>query len=280
MPALTRQEWNEKMNNEAIFAPGAKRRILPTRLKLLAKIIPLGLAVYVFQAQAEVVRIAVAANFIDAAQAITPLFEKATGHSAKISYGSTGKLYSQIKYGAPFDILLAADSKRPMMAEAVGLAIPGSRFIYAKGKLVLWSPKPNRFTSGEEFLKRGEFSHIALANPRTAPYGQAAEQVLKHLGLQNRLKSKLAWGDSVSQAFQFIATGNAQAGFVAMAQIQAWVGEEGALWIIPANYYDPIEQAAVLLKKGESNPAAIAFLDFLKSDGAREVIKGHGYGVE
>jgi molybdate transport system substrate-binding protein len=232
------------------------------------------------QARAEEVKIAVAANFTDATREIAPLFKEATGHSPKISYGSTGKLYSQIEHGAPFDLFLAADTQRPIKAEKEGLAVPGTRFVYARGKLVLWSVKPERFTEGDTFLKGGEFNHIALANPKTAPYGLAAKQVMRQLGVLEALTSKLVKGDSIAQTFQFAATGNAEAGFVALSQIKGWRGEAGTLWEIPTDYYAPIEQAAVLLKKGESNPAARAFLSFLQGAEARAVIERYGYGVE
>jgi molybdate transport system substrate-binding protein len=240
----------------------------------------LGLALLGSQVQAEEVKIAVAANFTDATREVAPLFEKATGHTPIISYGSTGKLYSQIEHGAPFELFLAADTKRPIKAEQEGLAVPDTRFIYAKGKLVLWSVKPGLFESGERYLKRGAFEHLALANPKTAPYGLAAEQVMQHLGVLEQLTPKLVKGDSIAQTFQFAVTGNANAAFVALAQIKGWQGDKGSLWEIPDDYYAPIEQAAVLLKKGEHNPAAIAYLEFLKSDAAREVIERYGYGVE
>jgi molybdate transport system substrate-binding protein len=240
----------------------------------------LGIALFATQGEAEEVKIAVAANFTDATREIAPLFEKATGHTARISYGSTGKLYAQIEHGAPFELFLAADTKRPIRAEREGLAVAGSRFVYAKGKLVLWSVKPDLFKNGEAFLKSDAFDHLALANPKTAPYGLAAEQVMQHIGAFDKLIPRLVKGDSISQTFQFVATGNAEAGFVALAQIKGWEGEAGTLWAIPEDYYAPIEQAAVLLKKGESNPAATAYLDFLKSTAAREVIERYGYGVE
>jgi molybdate transport system substrate-binding protein len=240
----------------------------------------LGFILLAAHAEAAEVKIAVAANFTDATREIAPLFEKATGHTTKISYGSTGKLYSQIEHGAPFELFLAADTQRPIKAEQAGLAVAGSRFVYAKGKLVLWSVKPDLFEDGEAFLMNGAFDHLALANPKTAPYGLAAEQVMRHIGALDKLTPKLVRGDSISQTFQFIATGNAEAGFVALAQIKAWKGEAGTLWAIPEDHYAPIEQAAVLLKKGKPNPAAIAYLDFLKSDAAREVIERYGYGVE
>ncbi|MCG8096543.1 MAG: molybdate ABC transporter substrate-binding protein [Candidatus Thiodiazotropha endolucinida] len=231
-------------------------------------------------ADAEEVKIAVASNFIDTTREIAPLFEKATGHTTRISHGSTGKLYSQIAHGAPFEIFMAADSQRPIKAEEEGLAVPATRFVYARGKLVLWSLKPALFTDGERYLKNGFFDHLSLANSKTAPYGLAAEQVMRRLGVLERLRPKLVRGESISQAFQFVATGNAELGFVALAQIKDWEGEEGTLWQIPTDFYAPIDQAAVLLKKGADNPAAIAYLEFLKSDVAREVIERYGYGVE
>ncbi len=240
----------------------------------------LGLSLLSHQTVADEVKIAVAANFTDATREIAPLFEKATGHTTKISFGSTGKLYSQIEHGAPFEVFLAADTKRPIKAENAGLAVSGSRFVYAKGKLALWSAKPDLFEDGEAFLKTGAFDHLALANPKTAPYGLAAVEVMQHLGILAPLTAKLVKGDSISQTFQFVTTGNAEAGFVALAQIKGWQGETGTLWEIPADYYAPIDQAAVLLLKGQDNPAAKAYLEFLKSDAAREVIKRFGYGVE
>lgn len=248
------------------------KRLIPSLL--------LGLALISGHALAEEVSIAVAANFTDATREIAPLFEKATGHTTRISYGSTGKIFSQIEHGAPYEVFLAADTLRPAKAEDEGLALAGSRFVYAKGKLVLWRAKGGAFESAEDFLKAGNFKHIALANPKTAPYGLAAQQVMEHLGLWSELQGKLVQGDSIAQTFQFAATGNAQAGFVAYSQVKAWKGDAGSVWVIPAEYYTPIDQAAVLLKKGESNPAAQDFLDFLRSDVAREVIERFGYGVE
>lgn len=226
------------------------------------------------------VNVAVAANFTDATRDIVPLFEKATGHTVKVSYGSTGKLYAQIEHGAPFEVFLAADSKRPIMAERDGLAVKGSRFTYAVGKLVLWSPQEGAFKNGELYLHTGDFKRLAIANPKTAPYGQAAQQVLTFIGLWERLKGRLVRGDSIAQTFQFAATGNVEAGFVAKSQVEAWKESKGTTWVIPQQYYNPIEQQAVLLKKGESDEAAKAFIAFLKGDAARQVITSYGYGVE
>lgn len=242
----------------------------------------LGAAALLFttHAGADEVNIAVAANFTDATRDIIPLFEKATGHTVKASFGSTGKLYAQIEHGAPFGVFLAADSKRPKKAEDEDLAVPGSRFTYARGKLVLWSVAPDLFTDGAAYLKAGDFERAAIANPKTAPYGLAAQQVMEHLGVWDALQAKLVRGDSIAQTFQFAATGNVAVGFVALSQVTAWKGEKGSTWAIPDDYYAPIEQQAVLLKNGEDNAAARAFLDFLKRPEARAVITGYGYGVE
>jgi len=226
------------------------------------------------------VSVAVATNFTDAARGLAPLFEKATGHTARISFGSTGKLYTQIENGAPFELFLAADSRRPQKAESEGLAVPGSRFTYAMGKLVLWSAKSAAWSDVESYLKRGSFAHLAIANPKTAPYGLAAEQVMQGLGVWQALQPRIAQGDSIAQTFQFVATGNAEAGFVAASQVKAWKGDAGTVWDIPQALYAPIEQQALLLKKGENNSAAKAFLKFLQSETARTVITGYGYGVQ
>jgi len=226
------------------------------------------------------VSVAVAANFTDATRDIVPLFEKATGHTVKVSFGSTGKLYAQIEHGAPFEVFLAADSRRPKRAASEGLAVEVSRFTYAVGKLALWSPKAGAFDDAEAFLKSGQFNRVAMANPKTAPYGLAAKQVMEHIGVWKQLQPKLVRGDSIAQTFQFTATGNAEVGFVALSQVTAWKESKGTRWTIPQRYYAPIEQQAVLLKKGADDEAAKAFLDFLKSDEARAVITGYGYGVQ
>lgn len=229
---------------------------------------------------ADEVSVAVAANFTDATRDIVPLFEKATGHSVKVSFGSTGKLYSQIEHGAPFEVFLAADSKRPKKAEADGLAVDGTRFTYAMGKLALWSPKENAFDDPEVFLKKTAFKRVAIANPKTAPYGLAAKQVMQTLGIWKDVQSRVVRGDSIAQTFQFTATGNAEVGFVALSQVSAWKKSKGTEWEIPQSYYTPIEQQAVLLKKGSDNAAARDFFEFLKSPEAQAVITGYGYGVK
>jgi len=246
----------------------------------LLALVCLALASWQAAASAAVLHIAVAANFTDATRDLIPLFEKASGHTVKASFGSTGKLYAQIEHGAPFEVFLAADSKRPQKAEAAGLAVPGSRFTYARGTLVLWSAKADSFSNGESYLKSLSFKRAAMANPKTAPYGLAAQQVMQHLGVWDQAKQKMVRGDSIAQTFQFVATGNTEAGFVAYSQVKAWKQSSGSLWVIPATDYAPIEQQAVLLQKGKDSPAAKAFLQFLKSPAAHQVIEGYGYGLK
>ena len=230
--------------------------------------------------QAARVTVAVAANFTDATRDLVPLFERLTGHTARVSYGSTGKLYAQIANGAPFDVFLAADAARPARAQAEGLAVPGTRFTYAKGQLVLFGTTPGLFADGGAFLRDGDFARLAIANPKTAPYGLAARQVLEHLGLWDELSARIVRGDSISQTFQFVATGNAAVGFVARSQMQAWQGGEGSQWLVPQTYYAPIDQQAVLLRRAADDEAARAFLDFLRGPQARAVILGYGYGLD
>ncbi|MEH6471362.1 MAG: molybdate ABC transporter substrate-binding protein [Halopseudomonas sp.] len=222
---------------------------------------------------------AVAANFTGASKKIVERFESNSGHQVKISYGSTGKLFSQIKHGAPFEVFLAADSAHPQKAIADQLAIPGSRFSYAHGKLVLWSAQADRFSNGEDYLRQGQFKRIAIANPSTAPYGLAAQQLLIQLGIEQSLHSKLVRGESIAQAFQFTATGNAQVGLVAQSQLNHWKGDPGSQWIVPEDYYPAIDQQAVLLNKGQHNPVAVEFLKFLKGPEARRIINQYGYNL-
>lgn len=229
---------------------------------------------------AQELSIAVASNFTNAAQDIVSLFEKTTGHRVKVSFGSTGNLYAQIKNGAPFEVFLAADKQHPTEADKAGLTELGTRFTYARGKLVMWSGKNKAFSNGEAYVKGLEFSRVAIANPQTAPYGLAAKQVMEYLGIWEKAKSKLIQGDNISQVFQFAATNNVDIGFVAFSQVKAWKNSTGTLWKIPQAYYTPIVQQAVLLKKGKNNPAALAFIDFLKSSKARQVITSYGYIVE
>jgi molybdate transport system substrate-binding protein len=221
------------------------------------------------------VKVAVAANFTAAMKEIAADFEQASGHHAVVSYGSTGKLYAQIENGAPFEVFLAADQKRPKLLEEKGKA--GGRFTYAVGKLVLWSSDAKQ-TVDEQTLRDGGFHKLAIANPKTAPYGTAAVEILRNLGLYDALESKLVIGDTIAQAHQFVATGNAELGFVALAQIA--LDDGGGRWPIPDDLYSPIRQDAVLLGKGKDNPAARALLDYLRSDAVVAIIHKYGYGTE
>lgn len=230
---------------------------------------------------AEEVNVAVATNFTAAMQQIVGKFEQETGHQAIVSYGSTGKLYAQIKNGAPFGLFLAADSRRPQLLEEEGVTVPGSRFTYAQGKLVLWSPDANRVDEGGAVLKSEQVTRIAIANPKTAPYGTAAQEVLENMGLWDDLRGKVVQGDSISQAFQFVASRNVPLGFIAKAQIALLSEDEaGSQWAIPADLYSPLDQQAVLLKTGADNAAAKALHAYLQSEASRAVILRYGYGLD
>ncbi|MEZ5757348.1 MAG: molybdate ABC transporter substrate-binding protein [Emcibacteraceae bacterium] len=228
-------------------------------------------------AMAENVRVAVAANFTEAANEIGQAFEKNTGHSAQFSFGSTGQLFTQISQGAPFEIFLAADQSRPKKAVEDGYAVKDSQFTYAIGKIALYSEDPD-FVNGEETLKQSRFTKIAIANPTTAPYGAAAVEVMKQLDLYNSLQNKIVQGNNIAQTYQFVHSLNAEVGFVALSQISSH--KEGSRWIIPAELYSEIAQDAVLLKEGENNEAALAFINFLKNPLARNIIEKYGYGTK
>ena len=224
-------------------------------------------------------KVAVAANFTAAAKEIASTFEAETGHTATLSFGSTGKLYTQIANGAPFSVFLAADQARPIKAEEEGLAAPDSRFTYASGKIVLFSMNPDLVDSeGAVLQSPGSFHKLAIANPKTAPYGAAAIETLNTLKVPQEVMDTLVRGDSISQTHQFVASGNAQLGFVALSQVIN--SKEGSQWVVPADLYTPIKQDAVLLKTGAEDEAAKAFLSFLKSEKAKEIILKFGYGVE
>lgn len=232
-------------------------------------------------AQAEVVQIAVAANFTAPARALAEIFARTTGHEAKLSFGATGAFYTQIKNGAPFDILLAADDERPIRLEKEGDTVPGSRFTYAVGQLVLWSAKPG-FVDGEgAVLKGGNFNKIAIANPKLAPYGAAAVETMDKLGLAAALTPKLVTGESIGQTYNFIATGNAELGFVALAQVlDGGKLKSGSMWVVPAKYHAPIIQDAVILKRAAANPAAKAWMALMRSPNAQDFIRSYGYEVK
>ncbi|UXJ50926.1 molybdate ABC transporter substrate-binding protein [Pseudomonas citronellolis] len=229
-------------------------------------------------ALADEVQVAVAANFTAPIQAIAKDFEKDTGHKLVASFGATGQFYAQIKNGAPFEVFLAADDSTPAKLEQEKAVVPGSRFTYAIGKLALWSPKDGYVDAKGEVLNKGGFQHLSIANPKTAPYGLAATQVLDKLGLKDKLTGKIVEGQNIGQAYQFVSSGNAELGFVALSQIyKDGKVTAGSAWIVPADLYEPIRQDAVILEKGKDNAAAKALVDYLKGPKAAAVIKAYGY---
>lgn len=231
-----------------------------------------------FSAGAGEVRVAVAANFAGPMQQIAAEFEKESGHKALLSSGATGKFYAQIVNGAPFDIFLAADDETPARLEREGLAVAGGRFTYAVGRLVLWSAKPGVVDPAGAILAAGSFQRLAVANPKTAPYGTAAVETLRALGLLERLQARFVQGENIAQTHQFVASGNAEIGFVAVSQVfrdGALAG--GSAWIVPERLHAPIRQDAALLARARDNPAAVALLAWLKSDRARAIIRAAGY---
>ncbi|MBU0806933.1 MAG: molybdate ABC transporter substrate-binding protein [Gammaproteobacteria bacterium] len=229
-------------------------------------------------ALAEQVQVAVAANFTAPLQAIAHAFESDTGHSVLASFGATGQLYAQIRNGAPFEVFFSADERTAAKLEREGLGISGSRFTYAVGSLVLWSAQPGYLDGSDAVLKASPFRHLAMANPQAAPYGLAASQVLEALGLSATLKDKLVEGQSITQTHQFIATGNAELGFVALSQVyKDGQLSSGSAWRVPAELHTPIKQDALILKKGQHNPAALAFTEYLKGEKAAAIIQSYGY---
>ncbi|HVQ72615.1 MAG TPA: molybdate ABC transporter substrate-binding protein [Bradyrhizobium sp.] len=221
--------------------------------------------------------VAVAANFTEAAKEIAAAFKAKTGHEAVLSFGATGQFYTQITQGAPFQILLSADTARPKKLVEDGLAVTGSNFTYAVGKLVLWSKTPG-LVKGEETLKTASFAKLSICNPVAAPYGAAAIEAMKSLKMIETLQPKLVEGATITQAYQFVETGNAEVGFVALSQLVG--SESGSRWLVPQELYSPIRQDAVLLKSGASNEAATGFIAFLRSPEARTIIEKYGYALE
>jgi molybdate transport system substrate-binding protein len=222
-------------------------------------------------------KVAVAANFTEPAKEIAARFEAATGHKAVLSFGSSGQFYTQIANGAPYEVFLSADSERPVKAETDGLAVAGTRFTYATGRLVLFSKTPGLVDARGAVLKKGGFEKLAIADPKAAPYGQAAVETLTKLKLYDALKPKIVTGSSITQAYQYVQTGAAELGFVALSQLAAETG--GSRWLVPAADHTPIDQQAVLLKTGADSVAAKAFLQFLKGKDAKAIIKRYGYEV-
>lgn len=233
-------------------------------------------------AQAAQVRVAVAANFSAPMHEIAAAFERDSGHKAVLAFGATGAFAAQIRNGAPFDLLLAADQRTPEQLVAEGNAVPTSRFTYAIGRLVLWSAQPGVVDARGEVLKQPQrFARLAVANPKLAPYGQAAMETMDKLGVLEALRPKLVQGESIAKTLHFVASGNAQLGFVALAQVQAdGKLSSGSAWIVPAELHTPIRQDAVLLQRGRDNVAATALLSYLRSEPARRIIAAYGYGHE
>ena len=230
-----------------------------------------------FSACADEVAVAVAANFTAPMQKIVTEFEKDTGHKVATAFGATGKFYAQIKNGAPFEVLLAADDETPVRLIKEGAAVTGSQLTYAIGKLVLWSANPALVDPAGDVLKNGSFDHLAIANPKLAPYGSAAVDVMKSLAVHDAWQARIVTGESIAQTYQFISSGNAQLGFVALSQVLKDGKTEGSAWVVPAKLYSPIRQDAVMLARGKGKPAAEALLQYLKTDKARTIIKSFGY---
>lgn len=231
---------------------------------------------------AETATIAVAANFTKTIEKVGEQFEKDTGHKVKFSFGPTGKLYAQIKNGAPFDAFFGADERRPLKTIDDGVGLKPSYFVYAQGQIALYSSKYPVKEQSLAVLKKAEFSHLAIANPRTAPYGERAQAYLKSKGLYDAVKSKIVNGESIAHAFQYVVTGNAPIGFIALSQIvdpQSPIYQKGEYWVVPQADYKPIKQGAVILKRGENNSAVTAFFDYLKSPKALEIIQSYGYST-
>lgn len=248
------------------------------RLLLSSLSVLLGLSLAAGRVHAAEAQVAVAANFAEPIKAIAAELHRATGHTLKITLGSTGKLYAQIRHGAPFDVLLAADAKVPAALEQEGLAQPGSRFTYATGQLVLWSAQAGRVDDQGAVLRRADLGKVAYAAPKVAPYGAAAVEAMQRLGLSAALAPKLVQGESIGQAFNFVFTGNADVGFVALSQVLV-NGQlrSGSVWRVPPGLYSPIRQDAVLLKRGAGNAAAQALMQWLQSPQGRALVASYGY---
>lgn len=247
-------------------------------MKKLPRLLSLFGLLWAGLSQATEVSVAVAANFTAPMQKIAAAFEQETGHKAVLSFGSTGKFYAQIKHGAPFQVLLAADDETPARLDKEGLTVPGTRFTYAIGRLVLWSRQPGGVDDKGEVLRKGTFERLAVADPKLSPYGAAAMETLTRLGLLPGLQARLVQGANIAQTYQFVAGGNAALGFVALSQVTS-DGRltEGSAWVVPANLHAPIRQDALVLSLGKDNPAAIALVAYLKGDRARAIIRSFGY---
>lgn len=235
-------------------------------------------ALWAGAAHADTISVAVASNFTAPMQKIAAEFAKDTGHKAVLSFGATGKFYAQINHGAPFGVLLAADDTTPAKIASEGKGVAASRFTYAVGKLVLWSKQDGYVDAQGNVLNTGKFQHLAIANPKLAPYGMAAQQTLTQLGLLEQIKPKLVQGENIGQTYQFAATGNAELGFVALSQVmEDGKIKSGSAWMVPAAMHDPIRQDAIILNNAKDNAAAKALMDYLQGDKARAIISAYGY---
>jgi molybdate transport system substrate-binding protein len=250
------------------------RRLRVFGLALFAAALAIGAG----PASAAETQVVVAANFTEPAKEIATAFKAATGHTALLSFGSSGQIYTQMAHGAPYEVFLSADADRPVKAEQDGLGVPGSRFTYAIGRLVLYSKTPGLVDDNGAVLKNGKFNKLSIADPGAAPYGAAAIQTMKKLGIYDSLKPKIVQGSSITQAYQFVQTGAAEVGFVALSQVINQPG--GSHWLVPAADHAPIDQQAILLYTGQKNPAAKAFIGFLKSPTAVAIVKKYGYEVK
>ncbi len=228
-------------------------------------------------ARAASIPVAVAANFTEPAKELAASYQLKTGNSLVLSFGASGAFFTQISQGAPFEIFLSADAARPKKLEAAGLAVPGAEFTYAVGKLVLWSATPGYVDAAGKVLSTGTFAHLAIANPKTAPYGEAAVQTMQALKVYDQLSGRIVTGESITQAYQFTATGNAELGFVALSQVIK--SKKGSEWLVPQALYKPIAQDAVLLKTGADDQAAKDFLAYLKTPEALKIIRSYGYAT-
>lgn len=249
-------------------------------MKFSTYVIALLLLAISITSRADEVQIAVAANFTAPSKLIAESFERDTGHKAQLAFGATGKFYAQIKNGAPFEVLLSADDETPARLEKEGAAVVGTRFTYATGRLVLWSAKPGYVDDKGEVLRKGDFKHVSIANPKLAPYGLAAMEVVSALKLADAIQPKIVQAENIAQAHQFIVSGNAEIGFIALSQVSR-DGRipEGSAWLVPANLHQPIRQDAAILEKGRGKPAAEAWMKYLRGDKARAVIKSFGYEI-
>jgi molybdate transport system substrate-binding protein len=250
-------------------------------MQMLIRSLIAAIALLCSPAHAAELFVAVSANFVAPLQKIVAAFEADTIHRVKMSVGSTGAFYAQIRNGAPFDMLIAADEETPERIDAEGLAVPRTRFTYATGRLVLWSPNAGLVDDKGAVLSRGNFERIAIGNPRLAPYGKAAVETLEHMGLYATMQPKIVQGENIGQTFQFVQTGNAQLGFVALSQVMT-DGKiaKGSAWIVPQPMYTPLKQDAVILKRASANPAAAAFAKYLKGEKARGIIRAYGYELQ